>query len=87
MVTGRLPFTGRSPLEVLLKHARQPLTPPVEVVPELDLGVSDLIVRMMAKDPSDRFANYDDLRDALIDVDIAISSGMLETSPFGRSTN
>ncbi|MFL5327543.1 MAG: serine/threonine-protein kinase [Gemmataceae bacterium] len=74
MVTGQLPFTGRSPLEVLMKHARQPLKPPSELMPEFAQCVSDLIVRMMAKNPGERFRTYDELRDALIDVDIAVHS-------------
>ncbi len=76
MITGRLPFNGKSSLEVLLKHAREKLIPPNEVYPSIDRGVSDLIVRMMAKDPSARFRNYEDLRDTLIDVDIALQSHM-----------
>jgi hypothetical protein len=86
MLTGRLPFTGRSPLEVLLKHDRQPVTPPHEVSPDIDRGLSELIVRMLAKDPASRFASYDDLRDALIDADIALSSGVLGAGGFGLTT-
>jgi len=86
MVTGQLPFTGRSPLEVLLKHDRQPVVPPHEVAPDVDRGLSELIVRMMAKDPANRFATYDDLRDALIDADIALSSGAVGAGPFGLPT-
>jgi hypothetical protein len=74
MITGRLPFNGKSSLEVLLKHAREKLIPPNEVIPSIDRGVSELIMRMMAKNPADRFRNYEELRDQLIDVDIALQS-------------
>jgi hypothetical protein len=74
MITGRLPFSGRSSLEVLMKHANEPVPPPQSVVPRLDRGVCDVILRMMAKNPADRFRSYDDLRDALIEADIARQS-------------
>jgi eukaryotic-like serine/threonine-protein kinase len=76
MITGRLPFNGKSSLEVLLKHTREKLTPPNEVIPSIDRGVSELIVKMMAKNPADRFRSYEELRDQLIDVDIALQSYM-----------
>lgn len=69
MVTGQLPFLGHSALEVLMKHSRQPVTPPHEILPGFDRGVSDLIVRMMAKSPHDRYATYDHLRTALANLD------------------
>jgi serine/threonine-protein kinase len=74
MITGRLPFSGRSSLEVLMKHANEPVPPPQSVVPHLDRGVCDVILRMMAKNPADRFRSYDDVRDALIEADIAQQS-------------
>jgi serine/threonine protein kinase len=56
-----LPFTGRSAMEMLLKHAREPLVPPSEVVPGLDERISKLVVRMMAKKPQDRVQTYAEL--------------------------
>jgi serine/threonine protein kinase len=61
MLTGHLPFTGRSAMEMLLKHAREPLVPPSEVVPGLDERISRLVVRMMAKKPQDRVQTYAEL--------------------------
>jgi hypothetical protein len=61
MLTGHLPFTGRSAMEMLLKHAREPLVPPSEVVPGLDERISKLVVRMMAKKPQDRVQTYAEL--------------------------
>jgi hypothetical protein len=84
MVTGRLPFTGKSSLEVLLKHARETLTPPMAVVPELDRRINDIIMRMMAKNPADRYRNYDDLRDAIIDADIEMQSHLTGVEPPPR---
>jgi serine/threonine protein kinase len=60
-LTGRLPFPGRSRLEVLFKHTQEALVPPDRLVPELGSAVSDLIGRMMAKDPGGRHQTYPEL--------------------------
>jgi serine/threonine protein kinase len=61
---GRLPFEGRSCMEVLYKHLREPVVPPLTLVPDLDPEVSDLLMKMLAKEPRDRFATYAELRAA-----------------------
>jgi serine/threonine protein kinase len=67
-VCGRLPFTGRSAMEVILKHIQEPPLPPINVVPNVPPRLSDLILRMMSKAPADRFASYADLRREMNDV-------------------
>jgi serine/threonine protein kinase len=67
-VCGRLPFTGRSVMEVIFKHLQQPPPPPSDVAPQVPRRLSDLVLRMMAKSPSDRFATYDDLRREMLAV-------------------
>jgi serine/threonine protein kinase len=61
-VCGRLPFTGRSAMEVILKHVREAPVPPRVVAPRVPARLSDLILRMMAKSPEDRFDTYAELR-------------------------
>jgi serine/threonine-protein kinase len=53
-VTGRLPFTGNSRMEILLKHAEEKPVPPTDLVPELEPALSELILMLLAKDPNDR---------------------------------
>ncbi len=57
-VTGFPPFKGDNRMEVLLKHAMETPTTPLNLVPGLDPEISDLILRMMEKVPDDRFANF-----------------------------
>jgi serine/threonine protein kinase len=64
-ITGRPPFVGRSPMEVIRRHLTDRPAPPVEVVPTIRPPVNDLILRLLAKDPADRFGSYADLRTAL----------------------
>ncbi|HEX4592387.1 MAG TPA: serine/threonine-protein kinase [Gemmataceae bacterium] len=64
-LTGRMPFEGRSAAQVILKHLHEPPVPPRDHNPEVTEEQSDVVLRMMAKDPGDRFASYDDVRQAL----------------------
>lgn len=73
-VTGRLPFSGRSRNEVIIKHLQEPLIPPHEIVPDLHPMASAIIQMMMAKSPSDRFQSYEELENALGDLQRSIKS-------------
>lgn len=65
MVTGRVPFDGAGPSDVMQKHLRNPLTPPDQLVPQLSSGLSMVVEMMMAKDPRERYANAVDLMEDL----------------------
>jgi serine/threonine protein kinase len=64
-VTGRPVFNGRSSIEVIVKHFQEAPVSPRDLVPDLSRDCADVILRMLAKRPEDRFATYDDLRLAL----------------------
>ncbi|MFN8815173.1 MAG: serine/threonine-protein kinase [bacterium] len=61
MVTGSVPFDGKSPSDVMHKHLRADLVAPDHVNPKLSAGISEVIEMMMAKDPKRRYANCKDL--------------------------
>lgn len=61
MVTGRVPFEGRTAEEVMNKHLYDPLLPPIELAPDLTPGLSEVIEKMMAKDAKARYADCADL--------------------------
>jgi len=71
MVTGKLPFEGSTPAAVMHKHLKEQLIPPDHIVPSLSTGVGEVIERMMAKKPEDR---YTTMRDLLTDLE-AIARG------------
>lgn len=55
MLTGRLPFTATEPMELVHCHlARQPV-PPVACAAGVPRVVSDLVMKLMAKAPEDRY--------------------------------
>jgi predicted Ser/Thr protein kinase len=55
MLSGRPPITGESPLRVVVKIATEPVTPIGEVNPSVPVPVRELIDRMMARDPNERY--------------------------------
>lgn len=68
MATGRAPFAGSSPVAIAYKHLSEAPLPPsthnLDVPPALDA----VILKAMAKDPDDRQASAEELRQELLAV-------------------
>ncbi len=64
-ITGGLPYTADNPIALSMKHVTEPLRPPGEIDPTIPEGMDALIVKLMAKDPEDRYASTDNLADDL----------------------
>ena len=54
-VTGRFPYEGNNAQEISRQHLFGTLVPPAEVNPEIPVEVSNIIVRMMEKEPQNRY--------------------------------
>lgn len=54
MLTGQLPFTGETPIEVVLKHIKELPRPLRAINPEIPWPVEEVVMRALAKDPSAR---------------------------------
>jgi hypothetical protein len=54
MATGELPFQGTDSMATLIAAAVDQPKPPIEIRPELDPALSDLVMRLLAKDPAQR---------------------------------
>jgi len=65
MVTGRVPFEGKTPSSVMHKHLKSPLEPPDHVNPEITAGCAQVIEMMMAKKSKDRYQSAADLLEDL----------------------
>jgi serine/threonine protein kinase len=61
MVCGQVPYTGTT-FEVMTKQVREPLPSPKDHVPDLPEELCDVIRKMMAKAPADRYQTYDELQ-------------------------
>jgi len=55
LVTGHTPFSGSSPAAVIMRHLNDELPDPREEITDLPDGVAEVIRRMMAKHPKDRY--------------------------------
>ena len=64
-LTGHVPFEAPTVEELVSAHVHTPLTPPNLVLPEVTQLTSDALVKMMAKEPGDRYHSYDECRWAL----------------------
>ena len=65
-LTGRLPFTGETAIEILMKAAKNPVPPPSSVVkpdsnPTLDRAIEGICLKTLEKDPNDRYATAEAL--------------------------
>jgi eukaryotic-like serine/threonine-protein kinase len=64
-LTGHVPFEAPTVDEVVAAHVQTPLTPPNLVVPEVTQPTSEALVKVMAKNPADRYLSYDEFIMAL----------------------
>lgn len=64
-LTGEMPFRGKSRIELIYKHAKEAPHPPHLAVPGLDPLYSEIALKMLSKDPRERYQSYEDLLAAL----------------------
>ena len=64
-LSGQLPFQGDTVAATLAKQITQPAPPLATVAPEVPSDLAKAIDRCLAKDPADRFADGEQLADAL----------------------
>jgi serine/threonine-protein kinase len=61
MLTGEMPFDADTPLGIAMKHVNGHLVPPQALNPEIPDGINAVTVRLLQKDPSDRYATDEEL--------------------------
>jgi serine/threonine protein kinase len=59
-LTGHVPFEAPTVEELVAAHVHTPMTPPNLVLTEITQPTSDALVKVMAKNPADRFLSYDE---------------------------
>jgi predicted ATPase len=67
MTTGSLPFDG-DPVTVLSRHIQTPPAPPRTLRPDLPPVLEGVILKLLAKNPADRFPSAREVAAALADV-------------------
>ncbi|MCJ7507789.1 MAG: tetratricopeptide repeat protein [candidate division Zixibacteria bacterium] len=63
--TSRLPFSYSDPVQIVSAHLEEEPKPPKELNPQLPESLNDLILRLLAKDPKQRFGNATELKEFL----------------------
>src|SRR5947209_10324331 len=65
MVTGQRPFHSDSNFSIMQAHLQEPPKLPTEINPDLPVGISEIIMMAMEKDPAKRFQSADAFANAL----------------------
>jgi serine/threonine-protein kinase len=64
-LTAYAPFSGANAFAVMMAHARDPVVPPSKVCPGVPADLEQVILRCMAKNPSNRFPSVRALGESL----------------------
>jgi serine/threonine protein kinase len=65
MLTGRVPFTGTSPVAIVIKHTMEAPPPPSQLNPAIPHSVDAVVLKALAKKPEQRYASAGELAHAL----------------------
>lgn len=65
LMTGVPPFDGSKPIKIVIAHAHDPVVPPSQLRAEIAADLERIILRCLAKSPSDRFQNVQELEEEL----------------------
>ena len=84
MATGRVPFNAETPMAIVIKHINDPLPPPREINQALPENLEKVILKAMAKNPSDRIRTARAMIEAL--TPSADSSQLADISLISEST-
>jgi beta-lactam-binding protein with PASTA domain len=76
MLTGQVPFTGDTPLEIAMKHLSEIPRPPSELRPEVPHDLDSVVLRALAKEPAERYQSADEM-----DADLARVAEGLPVDP------
>ena len=61
LLTGSVPFTGETPVEIAMKHLSQAPVSPSAHRPEIPRDLDYVVLRALAKDPADRYHSAEEM--------------------------
>jgi serine/threonine-protein kinase len=76
LLTGSVPFAGESPVELAMKHLSKVPEPPSRIRPEVPRDLDFVVMRALAKAPSERYQSADEM-----DADLARVARGVAVSP------
>ena len=61
LLTGAVPFTGDTPVEIAMKHLSAVPDPPSKKRPDVPRGLDLAVIRALAKDPAERYQSAEEM--------------------------
>ncbi|HEV2092867.1 MAG TPA: Stk1 family PASTA domain-containing Ser/Thr kinase [Rubrobacter sp.] len=90
MLTGEMPFDADTPIGIAMKHVNGHLVPPQVLRPEIPDGINAVAVRLLAKNPEDRYASdaelIEDLERVVAGLDPSGATKEMATSLLPAAT-
>jgi len=85
MVTGRVPYTAETPIAVVFKHIQDPLPSARKLNPNLPDAVELVLLKLLAKNPVDRYQSAEDfvhaIQKAISDINVSDDQLATQVSP------
>lgn len=83
LCAGKPPFAGCQPRELSLHVMRGAIEPIAAAVPDIDPRLAEVVDRCLRRDPAERWASAEELREALEQIEAAGSAGAVpEGNPY-----
>src|SRR5437660_1245381 len=91
LLTGSVPFTGDTPVEIAMKHISETPAPPSSVRPDVPHDLDLVVTRALAKDPADRYQSAEEMdadlerlgRGAAVSAETEESATQIMRAPTG----
>ena len=81
MLAGRPPFQGETPVAVAYQHVQDPPEPLSRIAPGVPQALGSITMRLLAKDPQDRYPRAEDLREHIQIVRGRLEAGAADDHP------
>ncbi len=80
MATGEMPFKGTNTTAILLSLVNDQPVPPLEINVEMPDALSQVILKLLEKDPDQRFPTAREVVETLEEIEADLQSNLLESS-------
>src|ERR671910_3422932 len=95
MLTGKVPFSGDSAIEIAMKHLNELPKPPSKLRPEIPEDIDRIVLRALAKAPEERYQSAEEFIEDLERVEAGLplsletseaATALMTAVPVGAST-
>lgn len=76
MITGEVPFKGETSVSVAIQHLQSEIKPPIDINSSIPIGLNNIILKLLKKNPDERYVNatalINDLNRVYLDPEINV---------------